>query len=90
MANLTSESPLYNHSLPKIEDWLRKNGCEQNSKELNCWYIKKSNWEAEIILEIEELVVTYLKAGADGSDIKRAFRYSLSRQDIENAVFSGP
>lgn len=90
MANLTAESPLYNHPLPKIEDWLKKNGCKQDSQDLNCWYVKKPDWEAEITLEIEELVVNYLKAGADGSDIKRAFRYSLSRQDIEDAVFSGP
>lgn len=90
MANLTVNSPLYNHPLPIIEDWLRKNGCTQNAKELNCWYVKKPDWEAEIVLEIEELIVTYLNAGADGSDIKRAFRYSLSRQDIQDAVFSGP
>ncbi len=90
MTNLTPETPLYNHSLPAIEDWLRKNGCQQNTKELNCWYVKKADWEAEIILETEDLLVIYLNAGADGSDINRAFRYSLSRQDIQDAVFSGP
>jgi hypothetical protein len=90
MTNVTATSPLYNHPLPKIEDWLKKNGCQQDPQNLNCWSVKKPDWEAEIMLEIEELVVIYLKAGADGSDVKRAFRYSLSRQDVEDAVFSGP
>ncbi len=90
MINIKPETPLYNHPLPKIEDWLRKNGCQQDPKQLNCWYVKKEDWEADITLEIEEIIVNYLKAGADGSDITRAFRYSLSRQDIEEAVFSGP
>ncbi|BAQ63657.1 DUF3143 domain-containing protein [Geminocystis sp. NIES-3709] len=90
MPKLTPNSPLYNFPLPEIENWLRKMGCEQNPQELNCWYVKKGEWEANITLEIEDLIVSYLHAGGDGSDIKRAFRYSLSRQDIENAVFSGP
>lgn len=90
MANITSNSPLYNYPLPKIEEWLKKMGCRQNPPELNHWYVKYQTWEAYITLEIEELTVCYLKAGADGSDIRRAFPYSLSCQDIEDAVFSGP
>ena len=65
-------------------------GCQQNEQELNYWYVKQDNWEAQVILDTEDVCVNYLKAGADGSDIKRTFPYSLSRQDIEDAVFSGP
>jgi hypothetical protein len=90
MAKLTPNSPLYNFPLPEIENWLKQMGCEQNPQALNCWYVKKRGWEAEITLEIEDLNVNYVNAGADGSDIKRSFRYSLSRRDIEDAVFSGP
>jgi len=90
MPKLTPQSPLYSFPLPEIERWLKTMGCEQNPQALNCWYVKKGGWEAQITLEIEDLMVNYLDAGADGSDIKRAFRYSLSRQDIEDAVFSGP
>jgi hypothetical protein len=90
MSKLTAQSPLYNFPLPEIERWLKTMGCEQNPQALNCWYVKKREWEAQISLETEDLIVNYLDAGADGSDIKRAFRYSLSRQDIEDAVFSGP
>jgi hypothetical protein len=35
-------------------------------------------------------VVRYLQAGAEGQDLQRAFKYSLSRQDLEEAIFSGP
>lgn len=84
------DSPLYNHPLPKIEQWLAQLGCEQNSENLHCWSVARPAWQAEICLEIEELAVRYIKAGADGSDIQRSFKYSLSRQDIEDAVFSGP
>jgi hypothetical protein len=90
MAQLTPDTPLYNHPLPEIEKWLTDMGCEQDRQQLNCWYVNKLNYEAEISLEIEELTVCYLNAGADGSDIKRSFPYSLSRRDIEDAVFSGP
>ena len=85
-----AETPLYNHPLPAIEQWLTDLGCQQDQQNLNCWTIQKPNWQAQVSLEIEEITVCYLKAGADGSDIKRAFKYSLSREDIEAAVFGGP
>lgn len=85
-----ADSPLYNHPLPRIEQWLRELGCEQNLEQLHCWSVNRPGWDAEIRLEIEELVVSYLKAGADGTNIQRSFKYSLSRRDIENAVFAGP
>ncbi|MHC5821068.1 MAG: DUF3143 domain-containing protein, partial [Nostoc sp.] len=31
-----------------------------------------------------------VQAGQNGQDIQRSFKYSLSRDDIEQAVFSGP
>ncbi|MGK7894527.1 MAG: DUF3143 domain-containing protein [Microcystaceae cyanobacterium] len=85
-----ADTPLYNHPLPTIEQWLNKLGCQQDPQNLNIWTIKKSNWQAEIVLDVEEILVCYLNAAPDGSDIRRAFKYSLSRQDVEDAVFSGP
>ena len=90
MAKLNPDSPLYNFPLPEIENWLKNMGCQQNLEKLNYWHIKKSDWEAEIVLDTEDLCVNYFHAGADGSNIKRSFPYSLSLQDIEDAVFSGP
>jgi hypothetical protein len=86
----SADTPLYNHPLPEIERWLENFGCEQDSQEINCWRISQPNWQAEISLDIEEIVVRYLQGGNQPTDIKRVFKYSLSRQDIEEAIFSGP
>lgn len=85
-----SDTPLYNHPLPEIEQWLRDMGCEQSRDELNTWYIEKPSWKAEIELDIEQINVRYINAASSTQDIKRSFKYSLSRQDIQAAVFSGP
>lgn len=84
------ETPLYNHALPKIEQWLDYLGCEQDRTQLNRWTIAQPAWEAEILLEVEEISVRYLQASADARDVVRTFRYSLSRSDVEAAVFTGP
>lgn len=84
------ETPLYNHPLPQIEQWLSDLGCQQDRDHLNCWTVERPNWKAQISLEIEELTVCYLQLGAAQEEIKRAFKYSLSRQDLEAAIFSGP
>ncbi|EFA73681.1 conserved hypothetical protein [Raphidiopsis brookii D9] len=87
---LSPETPLYNHPLPQIEEWLKYQGCQQDETELHCWRLKKQTWQAELWLDIEQLTVRYIQAGENGQDIQRSFRYSLSRKDIEQAVFSGP
>jgi Protein of unknown function (DUF3143) len=86
----SADTPLYNHPLPEIEKWLKSRGCEQNLRELHCWHIDRPTWKAELALEIDQLTIRYINAGNDGQDIQRFFKYSLSRQDIEAAVFSGP
>ena len=89
--NLPSpDTPLYNHPLQKIEEWLQENGCQQNPEKLHCWWVEKPNWQAELLLDIDQLTIRYVNAGVDGSDIQRSFTYSLSRRDIEEAIFSGP
>ena len=86
----TSDTPLYNHPLPNIEQWLKSQGCQQDSEQLHCWHIQKPDWKAELCLEIDQLTVRYFQSGEEGQDIQRSFKYSLSRQDIEQAVFAGP
>jgi hypothetical protein len=90
MALPSGDTPLYNHPLPEIERWLKAQGCEQDRSDLHCWHIERPTWQAELCLDIEELTVRYLNAGEEGRDIQRSFKYSLSRKDIEAAVFSGP
>ncbi|MBW4679549.1 MAG: DUF3143 domain-containing protein [Microcoleus vaginatus WJT46-NPBG5] len=85
-----ADTPLYNHPLPDIEDWLRSQGCQQDRNQLHCWHLQQASWEAELTLDIDQLTVRYFNAGEEGQDIQRSFKYSLSRSDIEAAVFSGP
>ncbi len=90
MALTPADTPLYNHPLPEIEQWLANLGCQQDRDNLHCWYVERSTWNAKLCLDVDEITVLYVKAGQGGEDIKRSFKYSLSRQDIEAAVFSGP
>lgn len=85
-----ADTPLYNHTLPTIEDWLRSKGCNQDRENLHCWHLEAAAWKAEIALETEELTVRYFDAELESQNLSRSFKYSLSRQDIEDAVFSGP
>lgn len=86
----SSNTPLYSHPLPEIETWLRSHGCQQDSNDLHCWHLERPEWKAELWLDIEELRVRYFQRSDGGQDIMRSFPYSLSRQDLENAVFCDP
>lgn len=86
----TPDTPLYNHPLPEIEAWLRSKGCQQDFEELNHWYLKRSDWTADLWLDIDQITVRYSEMEEGSQQIQRSFKYSLSRQDIEDAVFSGP
>ncbi len=86
----SSDTPLYNHPLPDIEQWLVDMGCQQDRDEPHCWHVARPTWEAELMLDIDQITVRYLKVGDSGRDVQRSFKYSLSREDIEAAVFSGP
>ncbi len=85
-----ADTALYNHPLPLIEVWLTEQGGEQDVESLHTWHIERDDWRADIELDIEQITVRYLNADANGQDLVRAFKYSLSRQDIEAAVFTGP
>ena len=82
-------TPLYNHSLTAIETWLEGQGCEQNEHDRSTWQVKRESWTANLELDVEQIIVSY-KNIEDDSGIQRIFPYSLSRQDLENAIFSGP
>ena len=90
MAIPPADTPLYNHPLPDIEQWLKDQGCQQDREQLHCWRIERSTWKAELWLDIDQLTVRYIGADENSQDIQRSFKYSLSRRDIEEAVFSGP
>ncbi|MBF2036241.1 MAG: DUF3143 domain-containing protein [Leptolyngbyaceae cyanobacterium T60_A2020_046] len=88
MALPSADTPLYNHPLPDIEDWLRSQGCQQDSEALHCWHLEHPDWQADLILEIDAIVVRYRRGTSE--EVQRVFKYSLSRQDLSEAIFSGP
>ncbi|EFJ19468.1 hypothetical protein SELMODRAFT_419200 [Selaginella moellendorffii] len=86
------KSALYSHSLPCIEAWLKSLGFLQSAEERASWVIERSDWHAQLSLEITELRIRYLKGGPGNleRDIERKFSYALCREDLENAILGGP
>jgi len=85
-----ASTPLYNHPLPDIEQWLVSQGCQQNSESRHCWHVERDGWQAELALDTDCITIHYMAAEGGSDDIQRSFKYSLSRQDLEEAVFAGP
>ena len=83
-----ASTPLYGHSLPSIEKWLTQQGCDRDSKDVSLWRFNAEDWTAELFLDVASIVVTYTKR--DRSTVQRSFKYSLSRSDLEEVIFSGP
>ncbi|GMH08928.1 hypothetical protein Nepgr_010768 [Nepenthes gracilis] len=86
------KKPLYSHSLPCIEAWLRSLGFYQSSEDRAVWFVEKPDWHAQLSLDVTDLCIRYLKTGPGNleKDVDRRFSYALSREDIENAVLGGP
>ncbi|CAL9243306.1 unnamed protein product [Arabidopsis halleri] len=84
--------PLYSHSLPCIEAWLRKLGFYQSKDNRAVWLIQKPDWHAQLSLDVTDLCIRYLKSGPGNleRDMERRFSYALSREDTENAILGGP
>jgi hypothetical protein len=81
-------APLYNHSLPAIEHWLRQQGCEQTGDRPECWTLTRDGWNADLELDVDCCVVRYQRVGDE--PVTRVFKYSLSRADLEAVIFAGP
>ncbi|GAB4858397.1 hypothetical protein Ancab_009869 [Ancistrocladus abbreviatus] len=86
------KKPLYSHSLPCIEAWLKSLGFYQSNEDRAVWFVEKPGWHAQISLDVTDLYIRYLKSGPGNleKDVERRFSYALSREDIENAVLGGP
>ncbi|KAK9663647.1 hypothetical protein RND81_O264600 [Saponaria officinalis] len=86
------KKPLYAHSLPCIEAWLKSLGFYQSRDDRAVWLIEKHDWHAQLSLDVTDLYIRYLKNGPGNleKDMERRFSYALSREDIENAVLGGP
>ena len=89
MLNLPpSNTALYNHPLPQLEAWLLSLGCRQDERLRHLWTVMRASWQAELLLDNEQVIVRYVGGGV--GEVVRSFKYSLSRQDIEEAIFAGP
>ncbi|XP_042480946.1 uncharacterized protein LOC122061622 isoform X2 [Macadamia integrifolia] len=84
--------PLYSHSLPCIESWLKNLGFYQSREDRAVWFMEKPDWHAQLSLDVTDLYIRYLKSGPGNleKDVERRFSYALSREDIENAILGGP
>ncbi|KAI3757698.1 hypothetical protein L6452_05241 [Arctium lappa] len=86
------KKPLYSHSLPCVESWLKQLGFFQSNDDRAVWFIEKPDWHAKLSLDVTDLYIRYLKSGPGNldKDVERRFSYALSREDIENAILGGP
>ncbi|PAN18063.1 hypothetical protein PAHAL_3G175500 [Panicum hallii] len=86
------KKPLYTHSLPCIEAWLRSLGFTQSREDPALWVAEMPLWHARLSLDVTDLHIRYLKSGPGNleKDVERRFSYALSREDIENAILGGP
>lgn len=83
-----ANAPLYSHPLPEIEAWLTEQGCDRDTENISRWKLAHGDWSAELFLDVDSIMVSYTRL--DGSTMQRSFKYSLSRSDLEEAIFSGP
>lgn len=51
------KKPLYSHSLPCIEAWLRKLGFRQSRDDRAVWVVEKPNWHAQLSLDVTDLYI---------------------------------
>ncbi|KAK1361181.1 Multidrug resistance-associated protein 14 [Heracleum sosnowskyi] len=84
--------PIYAHSLPCLEAWLKSLGFYQSKDDRAVWFVDKSDWHAHLSLDVTDLHIRYLRTGPGNldKDVERRFSYALSREDIENAILGGP
>ncbi|CAI7769473.1 unnamed protein product, partial [Closterium sp. NIES-54] len=65
---------------------------QQSAAKPEIWRLERSDWHAELVTDVTDVVVRYLKSGPGNlsRDIERKFSYSFSREDVEKAILDGP
>lgn len=81
------QTPLYNHPLPALEQWLRQLGASPSRSDRSSWDLHQPQWSALIELAVEDIRVTWHQ---DGRSTVRLFPYGLTRADVESAILAGP
>ena len=89
MAELpTAETPLNQHSIRALEQWLSQLGATVVEGNPCQWTLVRSDWSADLLLAREDLVVVW-SANAPGEQ-RCSLPYGLSRKDVEAAINAGP
>ena len=84
---IPSNTPINQHSLQSLEEWLIDLGATKDIDNPSKWYLLLSDWNATIFFEQEDLSVVW---ESGGKVTKRLFSYCINREDIENAILQGP
>ena len=84
----TDRTPLNQHSLMALEQWLLNLGAEPAPEAPSRWLLNTPTWTAELVLEQEDLRVTWLQP--DDETCQCWLPYGLSRADVEAAIQAGP
>lgn len=51
------KKPLYSHSLPCVEAWLRSLGFYQSKEDRAVWFVEKPDWHAHLSLDVTDLYI---------------------------------
>ena len=82
-------SPLNQHSLRALEQWLLQLGAIRIDNDPCRWQLERPDWSAVLLLDREDLKVIW--QGSDTSAERQcSLPYGLSRADVEAAIQAGP
>ncbi|KAL3570483.1 hypothetical protein D5086_027732, partial [Populus alba] len=51
------KKPLYSHSLPCIEAWLKGLGFYHSKENRAIWFVEKPDWHAQLSLDVTDLYI---------------------------------
>ncbi|CAA2990067.1 tRNA dimethylallyltransferase [Olea europaea subsp. europaea] len=57
--------PLYSHSLPCIEAWVRSLGFYQSREDRAAWFVEKSDWHGQLSLDNTDLSIRFCCISSD-------------------------
>ncbi|WP_244276878.1 DUF3143 domain-containing protein [Synechococcus sp. GEYO] len=88
MASLPSaDTPLNQHSLQALEQWLQSLGATRSNQDPCDWVWEQPAWSALLRLDQQDLGVIWTSEQPTRSC---SYPYGLTREDVESALRLGP
>ena len=84
----SDQTPLNQHSLRALEQWLRELGAEPVPENPCRWLLNNPDWNAQLLLDRENLKVIWHQTGQP--DRQCLLPYGLPRADVAAAIQAGP